>query len=172
MFRPADQKETAYAYLTALTQKAPSVMALTRQNLPQLAETGEGAKRGAYILREPKGTPDVILIASGSEVELVLKAADVLAVQGYTARIVSMPCMELFEQQDEAYRESVLPKSLRKRVAVEAGSSFGWARYVGLDGKTVSLDHFGASAPAGELFRAFGFTPENVAKAALEVIRG
>ena len=104
--------------------------------------------------------------------ELVACGVDILAVQGYTARIVSMPCMELFEQQDEAYRESVLPKSLRKRVAVEAGSSFGWARYVGLDGKTVSLDHFGASAPAGELFRAFGFTPENVAKAALEVIRG
>ena len=172
VFRPADQKETAYAYLTALTLKAPSVLALTRQNLPQLAETGEGAKRGAYILREPKGEPDVILMASGSEVDLILKAADILAVQGYTARIVSVPCMDLFEQQDEAYKESVLPKAMRKRVAVEAGSSFGWGRYVGLDGKTVSLDHFGASAPAGELFRAFGFTPENVAKTALEVIRG
>ena len=164
VFRPADQKETAYAYLTALTQKAPSVMALTRQNLPQLAETGEGAKRGAYILREPKGTPDVILIASGSEVELVLKAADILAVQGYTARIVSMPCMELFEQQDEAYRESVLPKSLRKRVAVEAGSSFGWARYVGLDGATVCMEGFGASGPAAQLFEKFGFTAERVAE--------
>ena len=172
VFRPADQKETAYAYLTALTLKAPSVLALTRQNLPQLAETGEGAKRGAYILREPKGEPDVILMASGSEVDLILKAADILAVQGYTARIVSVPCMDLFEQQDEAYKESVLPTTMRKRVAVEAGSSFGWGRYVGLDGKTVSLDHFGASAPVGELFRAFGFMPENVAKTALEVIRG
>ena len=172
VFRPADQKETAYAYLTALKLQAPSVFALTRQNLPQLAETGAGAQRGAYILRDPKGTPDVILMASGSEVELILKAADILAVQGYTARLVSMPCMDLFEQQDEAYKESVLPKALRKRVAVEAGTSFGWGRYVGLDGKTVTLDHFGASGPAGELFRAFGFTAENVAKTALAAIKG
>lgn len=172
VFRPADQKETAYAYLSALKLHAPSVLALTRQNLPQLAETGAGAQRGAYILRDPKGTPDVILMASGSEVELILKAADILAVQGYTARLVSMPCMDLFEQQDEAYKESVLPKALRKRVAVEAGTSFGWGRYVGLDGKTVTLDHFGASGPAGELFRAFGFTAENVAKTALAAIKG
>ncbi|MBQ7114664.1 MAG: transketolase [Clostridia bacterium] len=172
VFRPADQKETAYAYLTALTKKAPSVMALSRQNLPQIAETGEGAKKGAYILRDPKGEPDVILMASGSEVELIMKAADILAVQGYTARLVSMPCVDLFEEQSAEYKESVLPKAMRKRVAVEAGSGFGWERYVGLDGATVTMNRFGASAPAGELFRAFGFTAENVAAAALKVIKG
>ncbi len=172
VFRPADQKETAYAYLTALTKKAPSVMALSRQNLPQIAETGEGAKKGAYILRDPKGEPDVILMASGSEVELIVKAADILAVQGYTARLVSMPCVDLFEEQSAEYKESVLPKAMRKRVAVEAGSSFGWERYVGLDGATVTMNRFGASAPAGELFRTFGFTAENVAAAALKVIKG
>ena len=172
VFRPADQKETAYAYLTALTKKAPSVMALSRQNLPQIAETGEGAKKGAYILRDPKDEPDVILMASGSEVELIMKAADILAVQGYTARLVSMPCVDLFEEQSAEYKESVLPKAMRKRVAVEAGSGFGWERYVGLDGATVTMNRFGASAPAGELFRAFGFTAENVAAAALKVIKG
>ena len=172
VFRPADQKETAYAYLTALTKKAPSIMALSRQNLPQIAETGEGAKKGAYILRDPKGEPDVILMASGSEVELIMKAADILAVQGYTARLVSMPCVDLFEEQSAEYKESVLPKAMRKRVAVEAGSGFGWERYVGLDGATVTMNRFGASAPAGELFRAFGFTAENVAAAALKVIKG
>ncbi|MBQ6692783.1 MAG: transketolase, partial [Clostridia bacterium] len=144
VFRPADQKETAYAYLTALTKKAPSVMALSRQNLPQIAETGEGAKKGAYILRDPKGEPDVILMASGSEVELIMKAADILAVQGYTARLVSMPCVDLFEEQSAEYKESVLPKAMRKRVAVEAGSGFGWERYVGLDGATVTMNRFGA----------------------------
>ncbi|MBE5784662.1 MAG: transketolase [Clostridiales bacterium] len=172
VFRPADQKETAYAYLTALTKKAPSVMALSRQNLPQIAETGEGAKKGAYVLRDPKGEPDVILMASGSEVELIMKAADILAVQGYTARLVSMPCVDLFEEQSAEYKESVLPKAMRKRVAVEAGSGFGWERYVGLDGATVTMNRFGASAPAGELFRIFGFTAENVAAAALKVIKG
>lgn len=170
VFRPADQKETAYAYLTALTLKAPSVLALTRQNLPQLAETGEGAKRGAYILREPKGEPDVILMASGSEVETVMEAAKILADKGVHARVVSMPCTNLFDMQDAAYRESVLPKAVRARVAVEAASDYGWHKYTGLDGKVVSINHFGASAPAGVLFREFGMTPENVAKAALETI--
>ena len=101
-------------------------MALTRQDLPQLADTSKDVSRGAYILRDPKGTPDVILMGSGSEVELLYKAADILSVQGYTARLVSVPCMELFDRQDEAYRESVLPKALRKRVAVEAGVTANW----------------------------------------------
>ncbi len=114
----------------------------------------------------------MILMASGSEVELIYKAADILSVQGFTARLVSMPCMELFDEQDEAYRESVLPKAMRKRVAVEAGTSFGWHKYTGLDGAVISHDDFGASAPAGKLFDEYGFTAENVAKAALKVIKG
>lgn len=172
VYRPADAKECAFAYLSALKAQRPSALALSRQNLPQLEGTGEGALRGGYILREPKGEPDVILMASGSEVELIYKAADMLSVQGFTARLVSMPCMELFDEQDESYRESVLPKAMRKRVAVEAATSFGWHKYTGLDGAVVSHDGFGASAPAGKLFGEYGFTAENVAKAALKVIKG
>jgi transketolase len=111
-------------------------------------------------------------MGSGSEVELLYKAADILSVQGYTARLVSMPCMELFEKQDEAYKENVLPKSIRKRVSVEAAATVSWQKYVGLDGKSVGLDHFGASAPASRVFEEFGFTAGNVAKVALEVIKG
>ncbi|MEG1547345.1 MAG: transketolase [Clostridia bacterium] len=171
-FRPADAKETAACYIAALQSRMPSAFALTRQNLPQYAETGIAAMRGGYILREPKGGPDVILIATGSEVELIYKAADILSVQGYTARLVSMPCVELFEQQDKEYRESVFPRSITKRVAVEAGTSFGWDRFTGLDGKVVSIDHFGASAPAGRLFSEFGMTAQRVAAVALEMLKG
>ena len=167
VFRPADAKETAASYIAALEANQPSVIALTRQNLPQYAETGEGAYKGGYILKDAKnGKPDVILMASGSEVELLYKAADLLEADGISSRIVSMPCLDLFDAQDEAYRASVLPKSIRARVAVEAGSAYSWDRYVGLDGETVCLDRYGASAPANILFKEFGFTPENVVKAA------
>ncbi len=171
VFRPADQKETAYAYRAALKLNAPSVMALSRQNLPQLEDTCDKAMLGGYILREPKGTPDVILMASGSEVELMYKAADILSVQGYTARLVSMPCMELFREQSEEYQQSVLPASVRARVSIEAGATQPWGAYVGLDGASIGLDHFGASAKGGVLFKEFGFTAENVANAAIEVIK-
>ena len=171
VFRPADQKETAYAYRAALKLNAPSVMALSRQNLPQLENTCDKAMLGGYILREPKGTPDVILMASGSEVELMYKAADILSVQGYTARLVSMPCMELFREQSEEYRQSVLPASIRARVSIEAGATKPWGAYVGLDGASIGLDHFGASAKGAVLFKEFGFTAENVANAAIEVIK-
>ena len=167
VFRPADAKETAASYLAAMEANQPSVIALTRQNLPQYAETGEGAYKGGYILKDAKnGKPDVILMASGSEVELLYKAAELLEADGISSRIVSMPCLDLFDAQDEAYRASVLPKSIRARVAVEAGSAYSWDRYVGLDGETVCLDRYGASAPANILFKEFGFTPENVVKAA------
>ncbi len=167
VFRPADAKETAVSYITAVEANQPSVIALTRQNLPQYAETGEGAYKGGYILKDAKsGKPDVILMASGSEVELLYKAADLLEADGISSRIVSMPCLDLFDAQDEAYRASVLPMSVRARVAVEAGSAYSWDRYVGLDGETVCLDRYGASAPANILFKEFGFTPENVVKAA------
>lgn len=171
VFRPADQKETAYAYRAALKLNAPSVMALSRQNLPQLEDTSDKAMLGGYILREPKGTPDVILMASGSEVELMYKAADILSVQGYTARLVSMPCMELFREQSEEYQQSVLPASIRARVSIEAGATQPWGAYVGLDGASIGLDHFGASAKGAVLFKEFGFTAENVANAAIEVIK-
>lgn len=171
VFRPADQKETAYAYRAALKLNAPSVMALSRQNLPQLEDTSDKAMLGGYILREPKGTPDVILMASGSEVELMYKAADILSVQGYTARLVSMPCMELFREQSEGYQQSVLPASVRARVSIEAGATQPWGAYIGLDGASIGLDHFGASAKGAVLFKEFGFTAENVANAAIEVIK-
>ena len=172
VFRPADARETAACYLAALSNDKPAVMALTRQNLPQYPETGKDAMKGGYILRDADGgKPDVILMASGSEVELVYKAYDALQADGIRARVVSMPCTELFDAQDAAYREAVLPDGVRARVAVEAATSFGWQKYVGLDGKCVSLDHFGASAPAGTLFGEFGFTVENVVAAAKAVVK-
>ena len=170
VFRPADGRETAAGYLAALQHEGPTCLALSRQNLPQLEGSGLNALKGAYILREPKGTPDVILMGSGSEVELLFKAADRLAVKGYTARIVSVPSFELFEQQSEEYKQSILPDGIRARVAVEAGASFGWGRYVGLDGETVCIDHFGASGPYKEVFPAMGFTAEKVDEAAMRTI--
>ena len=127
----------------------------------------EGIRKGGYILKDAaNGKPDVILMASGSEVEQLYQAADLLAADGITSRIVSMPCLDLYDDQDAAYKESVLPRSVRARVAVEAASAYSWDRYVGLDGETVCLDHYGASAPANILFKEFGFTAENIAKAA------
>lgn len=175
VFRPADAKETAYSYIMAFEAEKPSVLALTRQNLPQYPETGDGTYKGGYILKDTKkGKPDVILMASGSEVELIYKAADQLEAEGIKTRVVSMPCLDLFDEQDTSYKESVLPGSIRARVAVEAASAYSWDRYVGLDGETVCLDHFGASAPAGILFKEFGFTVENViaaAKASLKKVK-
>ena len=169
VFRPADAKETAYSYLAAFEADKPSVLALTRQNLPQYAVTGEGVNQGGYILKDAKnGKPDVILMASGSEVELIYKAAEQLEADGIKARVVSMPCLDLFDDQDASYREAVLPRNVRARVAVEAGSAYSWDRYVGLDGETVCIDHFGASAPASTLFKEFGFTVEHVVAAAKE----
>ncbi len=171
VFRPADAREVAAGYVAALQHKGPTVLALTRQNLPLYERSGSEALKGGYILREPKGTPDVILLGSGSEVNVLFGAADILSVQGYTARIVSMPSMELFNAQSDAYRESVLPASIRARVAVEAGATLGWHRYTGLDGAVLGIDRFGASAPQEQLFKAYGFTPEHVAETALAVIR-
>ncbi|WP_066684906.1 transketolase [Christensenella intestinihominis] len=170
MWRPADGHETAAAYKAAMTKNAPNAIALSRQNLPLMKETGEGALRGGYILVDGGAKPDVILIGSGSEVELCMNAAEELKKDGVSARVVSMPCMDLFEEQDAAYKESVLPNAVRARVAVEAGTSFGWAKYVGLDGGYVTIDHFGASAPAGVLFEKFGFTTKAVVDKAKEVL--
>lgn len=170
VFRPADMKETSACYMAALENENPSVMALSRQNLPQFAETSIEAKKGGYVLRDCDGTPDVILMGSGSEVKLIMNAAAELEKSGKKVRVVSMPCMNLFDRQSAEYKESVLPGNVRARVAVEAGSSFSWYKYVGMDGKVIGIDHFGASAPANVLFDKFGFTVDNVVSAALELI--
>lgn len=172
VFRPCDTRETAAGWYTALNSNTtPTALILSRQNLPALEGTGKGALKGAYILRDCAGTPDVLLMASGSEVELIYKAYDALAEKGVKARVISMPSWELFEAQDEAYKESVLPKAVRARLAVEAAADFGWHKYVGMDGDVLAMDSFGASAPAGILFRDFGFTVENVVEKALALVK-
>ncbi|WP_297428004.1 transketolase C-terminal domain-containing protein, partial [Clostridium sp.] len=172
VFRPADSKETAAAWYYAVTNgKTPTSLVLTRQKLPLYDGCAKRALKGGYILKDSKKeTPDVLLMASGSEVELIYKAADELAAKGIDARVISMPAFELFEAQDEAYKESVMPKSVRARVAVEALTSFGWHKYVGLDGEVISLDTFGASGKAEILFEQFGFTVENVVEKAVKVV--
>ena len=164
VFRPADSKETAAAWYYAVTNATtPTSLVLTRQKLPLYDGCAKRALNGGYIIKDSKKeTPDVILMASGSEVELIYKAADELEAKGIDARVVSIPSFEIFNAQDEAYKESVLPNSVRKRVAVEALTSFGWHQYVGLDGRIISLDTFGASGNAVALFKQFGFTVENV----------
>ena len=172
VFRPADDTETAVAWYLAVTSKdAPTAIVLTRQNLPQYEKTGKEALKGAYILRDAEdGQPDVILIGTGSEVSLAMEAADILAGKNVKARVVSMPCMELFEAQSEEYKEAVLPKAVRARVCVEAGAGFGWEKYVGLDGASVTMHGFGASGPYKQLYEHFGFTAEAVADAALGIL--
>ena len=172
VFRPADSKETAAAWYYAVTNgETPTSLVLTRQKLPLYEGCPKRALKGGYIIKEAKKeTPDVILMASGSEVELIYKAADELEVKGIDARVVSIPCFELFDAQDEDYKESVLPNCVRKRVAVEALTSFGWHKYVGLDGEIISLDTFGASGNANELFKQFGFTVDNVVDTAVKVV--
>ncbi|MEG2869996.1 MAG: transketolase, partial [Clostridium sp.] len=149
VFRPCDGTETAAAWYSAITSAhTPTALVLTRQNLEPMPGSSKEALKGGYIIDDCEGTPEVILIASGSEVSLSVKAKAVLSGEGMNVRVVSMPCMDLFEEQSEEYKNSVLPKTVRKRVAVEALSSFGWGRYVGLDGTTVTMQGFGASAPA------------------------
>ncbi len=171
VYRPADGKETTAAWISALTGKNPSCLFLSRQNLPRLENSGELAFKGGYILSDSqKKKPDAIIIATGSEVSLAMNAKEVLNAEGVDVRVVSMPCVEDFEAQSEKYKESVLPSSVRARVAVEAGASMCWYKYVGLDGKIVGIDTFGASAPAKKLFEKFGFTTEAVVSAVKETI--
>lgn len=171
VFRPCDTRETAAGWYSALTSKTtPTALILSRQNLPALEGTGKAALKGGYILKDCAGTPDILLMASGSEVELIVKAAEELAAKGVKARVISMPCWELFEAQDAAYKESVMPKEVRARLAVEALSDFGWHKYIGLDGAMLSMNDFGASAPAGQLFKDFGFTVENVVAKAMGLV--
>lgn len=173
IFRPADATETnAGWYLAVTSKKTPTGLVLSRQNLPQLKGSSKEALKGGYVLLDSKkAVPDAIIMASGSEVSLAVEAKKALEMDGIDVRVVSMPCMDLFEEQSEEYKESVLPKSVRSRVAVEALSDFGWGKYVGLDGKTLGMKSFGASAPAGILFEKFGFTVENVVKAVKETLK-
>ena len=164
VIRPCDRTETEGAWLMALEAKdRPTALVLTRQNLEQLpGADARKVEKGAYIIDDCEGTPEYILIATGSEVALAVKAKAELGAQGKKVRVVSMPNMEAFDRQDAAYKESVLPNSVRKRVAIEALSDFGWYKYVGLDGKVVSMHGFGASGNGSLLFKHFGFTVENV----------
>ena len=173
MFRPCDATETLAAWYSAVTSKnTPTGLVLTRQNLPQIAGSSKDALKGAYVIQDSeKATPDAIIIATGSEVSISVKAKEILKAEGIDVRVVSMPCMDLFEEQSAEYKESVLPKSVRARVAVEALSDFGWGKYVGLDGATLCMEGFGASAPQNLLFEKFGFTAENVAAKVKSVLK-
>ena len=172
VYRPADANETAECWKQAILRKEPSLLALTRQNLPTLDldqyPVKEGVKRGGYILADA-ADPKLILLATGSEVELALKAQAQLAGEGLAARVVSMPAVELFEEQEAAYKASVLTPGVPK-LAIEAGSTLGWYKYVGCQGAVIGLDHFGASAPAKTVFEKFGFTVENVVATAKSLL--
>lgn len=174
VWRPCDSFEAAVAWTEAVErQDGPVCLVMSRQNMPQ-QEHGEDAewtaRRGGYILKDCEGTPELIYIATGSEVQLAVEAAEKLAAMGRRVRVVSMPCTNVFDRQDAEYRESVLPSSVRARVAVEALAADFWWKYVGLDGRVVGMKTFGASAPAGRLFPHFGFTVENVVKQGLELL--
>ena len=173
-WRPADQVESAVAWKAAIERKeGPSALIFTRQNLqqqPRNAAQLADIARGGYILKDCAGTPDLIFIATGSEVELAVKAAEVLEAEGKKVRVVSMPSTNVFDKQDAAYREAVLPKAVTKRVAIEAQLSDFWYKYVGFEGKIVGMNSFGESAPANELFKLFGFTVENVVAKAKEIL--
>jgi transketolase len=173
VIRPADANEVSQAWRVAIKRReGPTVLALTRQNVPTFERKNPPAvERGAYILATlGKKIPDIILMASGSEVTLIYDAAQKLHESGYSVRVVSFPSWDLFEKQDKAYKESVLPKKIKTRLAVEAAASLGWARYVGLEGKTICLDHFGASAPYKTIFEKFGLTVDNVVKQAKSLL--
>ena len=177
VLRPADANEVAEGWRVAMRQHdKPVAFALSRQALPTFDRTkyasAEGVARGAYVMASCAGTPDVILIGTGSEVSLCVGAYEALTAEGIKARVVSMPSWELFEDQDVAYRESVLPSEVPNRLAVEQGSSIGWDRYVGPKGKVIAMHTFGASAPASALMKKFGFTPDAVLETARELAKG
>ena len=173
-WRPCDQVESAIAWKAAIERTdGPSALIFTRQNLLQMDRTSEqlaNVARGAYVLKDCAGTPDLIFIATGSEVELAVKAAEQLTAEGKKVRVVSMPSTNVFDKQDETYRESVLPAAVTKRVAIEAGISDVWYKYVGFSGRIVGMNSFGESAPADQLFKLFGFTVDNVVAKAKEIL--
>lgn len=164
VIRPADARETQIAWKQAIVSKeTPTALVLTRQNIPQIDGTGEGALRGGYIVKRcSKDIPDGIIIATGSELQLAVEAAKVLLKEGIEVNVVSMPCLDIFEQQSKEYKDSILPNKVRRRMVVEAGSPMSWGKYVGLDGDILGISTFGASAPSELLFKKFGFTVENI----------
>ena len=177
VIRPGDATETAAAWRAVLEQRHPAALVLSRQNLPNPARgegtelaTADGLVRGAYVLADTEGTPDVIIMASGSEVSVALEAREALASEGVKARVVSVPCLDWFEQQDAKYREEVLPSAVKARVSVEAGIAMPWYRYLGDAGRAVSIEHFGASAPGDFLFKEYGIDADHVVAAAKESI--
>jgi transketolase len=174
VIRPADGTETSGAYKVAVErakENAPTLLAFTRQNVPNLAGTSiEGVAKGGYTVVDSDGTPELIIIGTGSELSLAVTAAEKLTAEGKKVRVVSLPAWDLFEAQDAAYKESVLPKAVTKRLAVEAGSSFGWHKYVGTEGDTVTIDRFGASAPGGVCLEKFGFSVDNVLAKAKQLL--
>jgi transketolase len=177
VLRPADANETAEAWKFAIkSNKGPTVLALTRQSLPTLDRTVFGTAellhRGAYVLKDVNGTPDAIILASGSEVKLALEAAETLAQDGVAARVVSMPSWELFDDQTQEYKNSVLPENVKARVSIEAGATQGWHKYLGMNGIAIGLDHFGASAPINDLFTNFGITADSVVQAVKSLVNG
>jgi transketolase len=174
VWRPCDAVETAVAWRHALeNDTGPTSLVLTRQGVPHQPRSDEqvaNVARGGYVLKDAEGDPDILLVATGSEVALAVGAADVLAADGVAVRVVSMPSVDVFDAQDADYRESVLPSGVTARLAVEAGVTEGWWRFVGRQGRVIGVDRFGESAPAGELFEHFGFTTDNVVAAAREIL--
>eukprot|EP00959_Pyramimonas_sp_CCMP1952_P203365 4252778-Pyramimonas_sp.AAC.1 len=171
MMRPGDGNETAGAYAVAIAErKRPTTMALSRAAMPNLPTTSiAGTKKGAYTVLESKGTPAVIIMGTGTELQYAYEAGEKLQAEGIDARVVSMPCWELFEEQSAEYQESVLPAGVKARVSIEAGSTFGWSKYVP-NGFSIGVDTFGASAPAGRLYEHWGLTPANVIAKAKEAV--
>ena len=173
VWRPCDTVETAIAWIAAIERRdGPTSLLLSRQNLPFQPRSAAQLKaiaRGGYVLVEARGKPQCLIIATGSEIALAVGAQQALSAQGIAARVVSMPSTTVFDRQDAAYRDSVLPRGI-PRVAVEAGTSDFWRKYVGLEGAVVGIDRFGESAPAGELFKYFGFTVDNVVKTVHSVL--
>jgi transketolase len=177
VIRPADANETVEAWRHALNRaEGPTLLSLTRQGVPTIDRSTyasvEGARRGAYVIADTDGEPDVLLLATGSEVHLCLEAKEALDGEGIAARVVSMPCWEVFREQDQSYRDEVLPPSVTARVGVEAASPIGWHEWVGLDGTVVALDRFGSSAPGTTVYERLGFTADAVADAARELVNG
>jgi len=175
VMRPGDANEVSQAWRAAIQQQTrPTAIVLTRQGVPTLDRSNyasaEGALKGAYVLSDSDGTPDIILMASGSEVGVIVGAAEKLRADGHAVRVVSAPCLDLFDEQPQSYKNSVLPPTVKRRLSVEAGATMGWDRYIGDEGKAFGLDRFGESAPGQVLFEHFGFTPENIAKVAKEML--
>ena len=164
LIRPGDGNETSGAYKLAISNRhRPTVLALSRQGMPNQARSAAAkVAQGAYVLEDCEGTPELVLIGTGSELDLCVQAAQQLTNAGHRVRVVSMPCVELFEEQSDAYKESVLPNAVRKRLVVEAATDFGWHRYIGLEGDSLTMNRFGASAPGATCMEKFGFTVDNV----------